>query len=145
MKFISSSYDKENHISTVVMQHLGKKFTGTAKLSAEDPTPASEFTGCDYAEIKATLKALKYERKLAKQKADEALDFVKSCTCYKDFDQKDPNVKLMYRQLNKRVQRVNDITDEINYMLRDFERRKIQRKVLYEKINVINKSKEDNS
>ena len=43
MKFISSSYDPENGTSTVVMQHLGEKFTGEAKIHPEEADKKSEF------------------------------------------------------------------------------------------------------
>lgn len=143
MKFISSSYDPETKVSTVIMQHFGKKFIGTAKMSAEDPTPASEFTGCRYAELKATIKGLKYERKIAKEKADAALDFIKSCSCYKDFNKEDPAIAPLYKQLNKRIQRVNDITDEINSLMDYYDYEKTRRKVFYEKIDKL-KTNADN-
>jgi hypothetical protein len=118
MKFISSSYDPEKGTSSVVMQHLGKKFEGTAKIHPDEFERKSEFAGCNYAEIRATIKALKYERQIAKNKSDEALDFVKSCEGYSKFDKDSPSAKAMYRQLNQRIKRVNDLADEINDLYR---------------------------
>lgn len=140
MKFISSSYDKENGVSTVVMQHFGKKFIGTAKVHPEEADYASELTGCEYAEIRATIAALKYERKLAKIKSDNAIDFVKSCCCYTDFDPDDNSAKILKRQLTKRVQRVNDLTDEINELMELLQKKIEMRKKFLEKRN-----KKDNS
>lgn len=123
MKFISSSYDPNTGESVVIMQHLGIKFKGKAHLNPEETNPPSEYAGCAYAEIKATIKALKYERKLAKNKADMALDFVKSCECYAKFNKNDETAKSIYRQLNKRIEKVNNLTDNINN--------------LYKKLNIL--------
>ena len=62
MKFIASYYNKETGKATVIMQHLSKKFVGEAFLNPEEKEKGSEFAGCKYAEIRATIKALKYDR-----------------------------------------------------------------------------------
>ena len=144
MKFISSSYDKETHSAKVVMQHLGKKFIGTAHAAEADQEKASEYAGCYYAELKATIKALKYERQLAKQKADMALDFVKSVEGYTKFDKEDPSSKAMYRQLNQRIKKVNDLADLINDIYRTLDYSIHHRDVLLKTIEK-KKSKVDNS
>ena len=116
MKFIESHYNRENGSSTVIIQHLGKKFVGDAKFNPEDETGASEFAGCAYAETRACIKAYKYELELAKIKVQEARDFVKSCECYKNFDKESPTAKAIYRQLNQREKRVRDLTQYIKEM-----------------------------
>lgn len=142
MKFISSDYDENTGISTVVMQHMGKKFVEQAFFHPEDENP-SRYAGCRFAEIRAIIKALKYERAIAKNKADMALDFVKSLECYAGFDKRTPEARLMYRQLNKRIKRVNDLTDRINAAMQDLDisirQRSIVTKALERK-----KTKEDN-
>lgn len=129
MKFIKSSYDPDTGFSYVIMQHLGKKFVGEARLHPDDKENASQYAGCEYAEIRATIKALKYERNLAKIKTDEALDFVKACENYAHFDKDSESAKLMYRQLNKRIKKVNDLTDQINELLKELDT-KIHRRVI---------------
>ena len=116
MKFISADYNKENGHSTVIVQHLGRKFVGEGRFNPEDKSGASEFAGCTYAETRATIKALKYELNIAKNKMREAQDFVKSCECYKDFDPNSPSAKVFYRQLNRRIKRVEDLKNEIKTM-----------------------------
>ena len=64
--------------------------------------------------ISSVIKALKYERKIAKAKADEAIDFVKAIECYAKFNKEDESAKTVYRQLNQRIKRVNDLADKIN-------------------------------
>ena len=140
MKFISSSYDPKTGVSHVTMQHLGVKFTGTARVHPMEHEKASEYAGCAYAETRAMIDALKYERQLAKQKADMALDFVKSCECYSKFNKDDPSAKSMYRQLNQRIKRVNDLADEINNLIRslqtDISRREIVTKAIERRKNM---------
>ena len=129
MKFIESHYNEETGISTVIMQHLGKKFVGQAKIHPDDKENQSRFAGCEYAEIRAMIKALKNERKIAKNKADMAIDFIKACEGYAKFDKDSDAAKVMYRQLNRRIKKVNDITDEINKLLDDLDR-KIHRRAI---------------
>lgn len=121
MKFISSSYDSKTGKSEVVMQHLGVKFTGVARIHPDDWENASSFEGCFIAEIRATILALKYERYLVKKKSDEAIDLLKACSCYKNFDKNSPTAKAIYRQVNRRIKKVNDITDEINNLYKVME------------------------
>lgn len=143
MKFISSSYDEVTGISKVVVQHLGVKFTGWAHAHPEEQYP-SNFAGCEYAEIRAEIAALKYERKLEKNKADMAIDFLKSCKNYKNFDDNSDTAKVIYRQLNKRVQKVNNITDEINKRLRQLEMAVKKREITLKAIERRRRTKEEN-
>ena len=143
MKFISSTYDKEKGYAIVEVQHLGYRFIGDAHAHPEDKANWSEFAGCSYAETRAMIKALTYERTLAKNKADQAIDFVKSCECYAGFDKDSPTAKAMYRQMNQRIKRVNDLADEINGLY-DYLNKCIKRREIV--LNAIDrkKSKEDN-
>lgn len=129
MKFIKSCYDPDTGFSFVIMQHLGKKFVGEARLHPEDNENASRYAGCEYAEIRAAIKALKYERKIAKNKADQALDFYKSCIGYTNFDPESDTAKVIKRQLNQRIKKVNDITDNINELMEELDR-KIHRRAI---------------
>lgn len=117
MKFINSSYDPDTGISKVTMQHLGKKFLGIAKLNPDAKETASEFAGCYYAEIRAKINALKYERNKAKEEAEICRKFVKSIECYSKFNAKEDSAKSIYRQLNRRIKKVNDLAYQINNLL----------------------------
>lgn len=130
MKFISSYYDKENGKSTVVMQHLGRRFLGVAHVHPEDQEIASSYAGCEYAEIRATIKALKYERRILKEKADAAIDFVRACECYKDFSKDSKTAKVIYRQINRRIARVNALADQINDLYKALEKKQTKRQII---------------
>lgn len=121
MKFISSSYDPNTGKSEVVMQHLGVKFKGSAQIHPDDWENASSYEGCFIAENRAIILALKYERYITKKKSDEAIDLLKACEHYANFDKDSPTAKVLYRQVNRRIKRVNDITDKINNIYKAIE------------------------
>jgi len=138
MKFINSDFYEDTGLSRVEIQHLGERFVGYAQVHPEEKKP-SKYAGCRYAEARATIDALKYERKLLKNKSDMALDFVKSLECYKDFDPDSSTAKCIYRQLNKRIDKVNQKTDEINAALNDLEKTMMQRTIV---TNAIDRKKD---
>lgn len=145
MQFISSDYEvnEREAISAVTVQHLGKKFDGYAWGHPDDKENWSEFAGCSYAETRAMIEALKYERKQAKEKADAAIDFLKACECYKNFDKNSETAKVLYRQINQRVKKVNDLADKINNLYDDLDKSIKRRSIV---VNAIKrkKTKEDN-
>lgn len=143
MQFISSEYHAGDGVATVTVQHLGEKFKGYASGHPDDKENWSEFAGCSYAETRAMIDALKYERKLAKQKADDAIDFLKSCECYKNFDKDSETAKVLYRQVNQRVKRVNDLADKINNLYRNLDASIKRREIILNSLKK-KKSKEDN-
>lgn len=117
MKFISSLYDSLTGFSSVVIEHMGVNFIGTARLHPDDAANASEIAGCSYAESRACIEALKYERSLAKKDAETCRNYIKACECYKKWNSESPTAKAAYRQLNRKIKKVNDLTDEINDMM----------------------------
>lgn len=140
MKFIASNFWDTTGQSYVTLKHLGSFFTGKAKLHPDDKEYASELTGCSYAESRAIIKALKYERELAKQEAETCRKFIKACECYKGWNKEDPSAKVAYRQLNRKIKKVNDITDEINKEMLALQRAMTQRIIIQKRFE----SKEDN-
>ena len=115
MKFISSEY--HNGCATVLIKHLKKEFIGHAYVHPDDEKNASEFAGCTLAEMRAQVKALKYERKIAKEEAEICRKFIKACACSKDWDKNSESAKIVYHQLNIKIKKVNKLTDEINNLL----------------------------
>jgi hypothetical protein len=103
------------------VRHLGQYFTGQSYRHPEEEYP-SNYAGCQYAEIRATIKALKYERELAKHKADIAKEFVRKCEDRKEFQEEDSTTRAMYKELNAQINKVNKLTDAINLLLEDLDR-----------------------
>lgn len=114
MKFISSSYDKTTGKAIVIIQHLGKKFEGTATVHPADIENASEYAGCSYAETRAIIKALKYERKILKEDIKVCNKFVKAIECYSKFNKEDESAKSIYKQLNIKKKKIEELTKKIN-------------------------------
>lgn len=116
MKFIRSNYEEDGH-AYVVLEHLKTRFYGNANVHPDDINNASEFAGCILAEMRAQVKALKYERKIAKEEAETCRKFIRACECYKNWDKESQSAKILYKQLNYKIKRVNKLTDEINDLL----------------------------
>lgn len=113
MKFITSDYNSETGLSKVIIKHMGIVFSGEAKLHPEDKQYGSMYTGCTIAEIRATIKALRYELKSAEDETRYCKNLVNSCTSCKNFNKYSKSSKVLFRQYNRRVKRVQDIKDEI--------------------------------
>lgn len=140
MKFIDGFYDTNTGISIVMIEHLGKKFSGQAYLHPDDKDNVSEFAGCEYAEIRATIDALKYERKLKKHDYKVIENFIKACNCYNNFNKESLSAKVMYRQLNRKRKEINDITKEIEKFKGELQELISRREKIMEKM----KSKKEN-
>lgn len=63
---MKSNFDRKTGISSVTINTPYGQFTGIAKLHPEDINHASEFAGCEIAEMRANIKYLKEQRKEAK-------------------------------------------------------------------------------
>ena len=127
MKFLSYHFDPKANTTSVCVEHMGKVFEGVAKVHPDDVDLISDFTGGRYAETRATVKALKYERKIAREKCEECRKLVNACRQYKDFDPTSPTAKAMFRQLNMRIKKVDALTEEISMLLLSIETDKLYR------------------
>jgi len=140
MRFIDGYYDTETGISLVILEHLGRKFAGNAYLHPDDKAIASEIAGCEYAEIRATIDALRYERKLKKHDYKVIENFIKACNCYNNFNKDSLSARVMYRQLNRKRKEINDITKEIEKFKGELQELISRREKIMEKM----KSKKEN-
>jgi hypothetical protein len=114
MNFIDSVFSATTGVSTSTIQHKGKLYTGTAKLHPEDAAKVSRFAGCILADLRAQVKALKAELKEEKANCEAIRKFVKACTYCKNWDPTSATAKVVYRQLNIKIKRVNELIDMIN-------------------------------
>lgn len=114
MRLESSYFTAKTGTSSCTVQHRGKMYTGFARLHPDDADKVSRFAGCELAETRAEIKALKAELKEEREKCEEVRKFVIACTQYAKWDKEDPSAKVVYRQLNRRIKRVNQLIDMIN-------------------------------
>lgn len=112
MKFINSYASEKIRMSLVTIEHKGKIFEGRADCDPDDAW--SDYIGCKFAELRATLKALKYEYKIEKAKVNEIQKFIAIVEQYKNFNKEDGTAKAMYRQLNRRLKNLKAIEEDIN-------------------------------
>ena len=121
MHLLSSYFNPETGKSIVEVKHKKKIYHGVARLHPDDMDKASKYTGCRYAELRAEIKALKEEHKKEKIICEEIHKFVRACSQYKNFDETSPTARAIYRQLNRRINKVNKIADLINKKLSDLD------------------------
>ena len=142
MKLIDAWFEESTGKSYATVEHLGRRYQGMAKLHPEEET-ASKFTGCRYAEMRAQIKALKFEREMKIQKCNECRKFIKTCSQYKGWDKESSTAKAIYTQLNKRIKEVNKLTNEINRLIWDLNIAIKQQESVHKKL-AASKSNSDN-
>ena len=130
MKLVNAHFDSETGKSWAVIEHKKTKFVGHAKCHPDDRAEVSKFAGCGYAESRAIIKALKFERKEEIKECEAIRKFVKAVTQYKDFDSTSREARAMFRQLNRRIKKVNMLTMKINEEMRNLEAAIAQRDVV---------------
>jgi hypothetical protein len=141
MHLIKSVYNEDLGTSVCEIIHKKQTYTGLSKLHPDDKKDGlgSKYTGCRYAEIRAEIKALKAEYKKEKAACEECRKFVKACSQYRNFDKESTTAKVMYRQLNRRIKKVNKIADAINQKIQDLDiairQKEIVHKALEKKIS----------
>lgn len=130
MHFVKCLNYEDGAKTVVFMEHLGRTFKGVSVCCEEDLKHYSKIRGGRIAEEKATIKALKYERKIEKEKCEEIRKFIKACQGYKNWENDSFTAKVIYRQLNRRIAKVDKITDEINSRLETLQRLYTYQKVV---------------
>lgn len=119
MRLVDAYYSEYLGKSFATVEHtiggVKRRFEGMAKIHPEEDH-SSKFTGCRYAEMRAQIKALKAERAELIMKCEECRKFVKACAQYGNWDKTSPTAKAVYRQLNRRIKEVNELTDRITQL-----------------------------
>lgn len=110
---------KDGNTTCVTVLHNGELYKGYSHCHPDDRF--NGVRGGRIAEARATINALKAERRAKIAECEACRAFVNSVTSHKDFDTTSPEAKFMYHQLNMRYKAVNKITDEINSLLLSIE------------------------
>ena len=142
-KFIDSDFDAETLVSYARIEMNGVEYTATTKVCKDDMDKISKYCGCRFAEHKAELKALKAELRKEKAKCEEVRKFVRAVSCYKNFDPESPAAKAVFRQLNIRIKKVNELIDYINDKQREYATMVGQRDIVIRAIDR-NKARKNN-
>ena len=123
-KLIFSKYEESTGVSISVIRCRYGEFTGIARLNPEDSANASSFIGCEIAEKRAVIKALRAQLKEVKamQKAVEIIieELEKSKT-YQKHSVENRRLRKSYWLYQKQIldikKNISDIEESINIKL----------------------------
>lgn len=139
MKILYGYFNQKTGESTVTLADKYGTYTGYAKLHPNDKANASRYTGCNIAEGRAWIKALK------KQKYRETIKINTIKNLMKDININCNNLLQSNNQLNKRfnlqlknhINNINTINDQIKFIKQQTqERLKIRNQILQQKNKV---------
>lgn len=142
INFISSIMSPDGTTITK-LKYKNKEYAGIARLHPKDEEKKSKFAGGEISEYRAMIKILKEIRREEKEKCEECRKFVTACSQYKNFDKESPTAKAIFKQLNKRIKKVNNLTDKINYFQYEIYKIITGREIIYKKY-IKEKAKKDN-
>lgn len=97
-KLAYANFNAETGISDVVIKNKNGCFMGMATCHPEEEA-ISEYTGCRYAEIRANIKAVQYEKRMVNAAIKELEDFEKILKSLKGYN---PN-SIEARRLRRRI------------------------------------------
>ena len=123
MKFLHGEYDSTTGKSTVTLADRYGQYTGYAKLHPDDKKNESRYMGCNIAEKRALIKALKNRRKRIKIKLNATENIINEL-----HNKVDPNnihrdiKKILYfktKDYNSQIERINSLIEEIEEKIKD--------------------------
>ena len=99
IKTIMSDYNQDTGLSKVTIATDLGQFTGYAKLHPEDKEIASNYAGCRYAEMRATIKYMKAKRRIAEYKLEPLNRIYNDLKSSKNFNENNKGVKILQKQI----------------------------------------------
>lgn len=98
-KMIYSNYNEITGISTVTLSTDLGEFTGTAKLHEEDREIASNYFGCQLAEVRALVEYSKRKKMIARQQYLMLKNLYSNIEQMTEFDENDVAARKMRRKI----------------------------------------------
>ena len=127
IKMIKSNFDEMTGISEVTIATDIGEFSGTSKLHDEDRNISSSFAGCQYAEMKAIIKYMKYKVKIINERIKGLDNCRKTLENKKNYNHNSDENRTIRKQiyiLNKQKQELkNKIFSLHDRMMRNMEQR----------------------
>lgn len=127
IKLLNSNYDEKTGISNVTILTDYGNFSGTSKLHEEDREISSSFAGCQYAEMKAIIKYMKYRIKLINERIEGLENCKKVLINKKDYNHNSSENRTIRKQIYLLKKQKQDFKDRIislhNRMLQNMEQR----------------------
>ena len=127
IKMIKSNFDEITGISEVTIATDIGEFSGTSKLHDEDRNISSSFAGCQYAEMKAIIKYMKYKVKIINERIKGLDNCRKTLENKKNYNHNSDENRTIRKQiyiLNKQKQELkNKIFSLHDRMMKNMEQR----------------------
>ena len=127
IKLLNSNYDENTGISNVTILTDYGEFSATSKLHEEDKYISSSFAGCQYAEMKAIIKYMKYRIKLINERIYGLENCKKVLIGKKDYNHNSSENRTIRKQIYLLKKQRQDFQDRIlslhNRMLKNMEQR----------------------
>lgn len=100
-KLAYANFNAETGISDVVIKNKNGSFMGIATCHPEEEA-ISEYTGCRYAEIRANIKAVQYEKRMVNAAIKELEDFEKILKSLKDYNPHSVEARRLRRRIHEK-------------------------------------------
>lgn len=141
MILTDASYDKETGVSKCTILHNGVKYYGEARLHPDDKDNWSSFLGCRIAEARATLKALKAEKKEKQQELHYYENFVKTLLSYKEVNTESKEYKTIKKIIWKKMKELQNLNALIVHYQGEIKTLPIKREIVVRAIARRNEQK----
>lgn len=141
MILTDANYDKETGVSKCTILHNGVKYYGEARLHPDDKDNWSSFLGCRIAEARATLKALKAEKKEKQQKLHYYENFVKTLLSYKEVNTESKEYKTIKKIIWKKMKELQHLNALIVHYQGEIKTLPIKREIVVRAIARRNEQK----
>lgn len=116
IKLINSFYDKETGISYVAISTKYGVFEGRTEVHEEDKDIASDFVGCNYAEMKAMIKYEKAKLKLIERDFKKLEIIRKEMETLKEYDKNEVSAKFLRKKYFIAREAVNEQKAKIDFL-----------------------------
>lgn len=100
-KLIYANFDAETGISDAVIRNKNGTFMGIATCHPEEEA-VSDYAGCRYAEIRANIKAVQYEKRMVNAAIKELEDFEKILKSLKDYNPNSVEARRLRRRIHEK-------------------------------------------
>ena len=100
-KLIYANFNAETGISDVVIRNKNGTFMGIATCHPEEEA-VSDYAGCRYAEIRANIKAIQYEKRMVNAAIKELEDFEKILKSLKDYNPNSVEARRLRRRIHEK-------------------------------------------
>lgn len=129
MKFLYGYFDQKTGESVVGLADKYGTYTGQAKLHPEDKKYASKYTGCNIAQARAKIKALKSRRYRNKIKINTIKDIAQDIELNTDNNSKvNKRLNIKLKNYNKEIKDIDKEIEEIKEHIR--QRLEIRNKII---------------